>query len=223
MISSEDKSPDRLYDHDIRDPLFLYLESLYGIVRFLEEKNTGEARADAVMVLDGLICGIEIKSDADTYARLPSQVINYDAYYDANFIVIGLSHLVHIREHVPSWWGIITSENDHGKIEFYMERHPQPNPMMTEKKKISILWRPELNHILERAGLPAYRQKSKDFVQNVLLEKVDSPVLWHMVTDELFERDYTEIAQTIRAYRTAHGKKPRKKRPIRRRRVLHAR
>jgi hypothetical protein len=208
-----------LLDRDIREPLFEWLEANHSMVRILEEIQIGRSRADVVAVTEQGLIGMEIKSDADTYARLPSQVINYDAYYDANFIVIGLSHLVHIREHVPSWWGIITSENDHGKIEFYMERHPQPNPMMTEKKKISILWRPELNHILERAGLPAYRQKSKDFVQNVLLEKVNSPVLWHMVTDELFERDYTEIAQTIRAYRTAHGKKPRKKRPIRRRRV----
>ena len=73
--------------------------------------------------------------------------------------------LVHIEEHVPSWWGIITSEYDGGQVDFYMERQPQPNPQMDTKKKISILWRPELNHILERTGLPAYRQKSKDFVQ----------------------------------------------------------
>ena len=220
MVTSEGELKNRLCDHDIREPLFRFLEATYGKVRILEEKNTGDARADAVMVLDSLICGIEIKSDADTYSRLPSQVINYDAYYDANYIVIGLSHLRHIEEHVPSWWGIITSEYDGGQVDFYMERQPQPNPQMDPKKKISILWRPELNHILERTGLPAYRQKSKDFVQDTLLSKVDSSVLWQMVTDELFERDYTLINETINAYRAAHARRPAKKR-IRRRKRTH--
>lgn len=204
-----------LYDHDIREPLFLFLESVYGKIRILEEKNTGDARADAVMVLENLVCGIEIKSDADSYTRLASQVSNYDLYYDANFVVIGLSHLRHIHEHVPYWWGIITCEYDEGRIEFYFERHPQPNPVMDPKKKLSILWRPELNHLLQQANLPAYRQKSKDFVQNVLLERVDSSLLWYWVSQELFERDYTLIAQTIRSYRQEHGKRARKKKRIR--------
>ena len=63
-----------LLDADIREPLFFYLEQYYGKVRFLEEKVTGKARADVVMVLPDKICGIEIKSDADTYVRLPDQV-----------------------------------------------------------------------------------------------------------------------------------------------------
>ena len=73
-----------LLDADIREPLFDYLEQYYGKVRFLEEKVTGKARADVVMVLPNKICGIEIKSDADSYTRLSAQVKNYDKYYDAN-------------------------------------------------------------------------------------------------------------------------------------------
>lgn len=34
--------------------------------------------------------GIEIKSDADTYARLDRQVKDYDRYFDRNIIVVGL-------------------------------------------------------------------------------------------------------------------------------------
>ena len=60
-----------LHDADIREPLFDYLEETYGKVRIIEEKQTGRARADLVMVLPDKICGIEIKSDADTYAHLP--------------------------------------------------------------------------------------------------------------------------------------------------------
>ena len=44
-----------LKDADIREPLFDYLEEYYGKVRFLEEKVTGRARADIVMVLPGRV------------------------------------------------------------------------------------------------------------------------------------------------------------------------
>ena len=40
-----------LYDKDIREPLFDYLEEYYGKIRILEEKRTGRSRADIVMVL----------------------------------------------------------------------------------------------------------------------------------------------------------------------------
>ena len=59
-----------LYDKDIREPLFEFLEERYGKVRILEEKQMGRSRADAVMVMEDALVGIEIKSDADTYARL---------------------------------------------------------------------------------------------------------------------------------------------------------
>ena len=201
MISSDDKSPDRLYDHDIRDPLFLYLESLYGKVRFLEEKNTGEARADAVMVLDGLICGIEIKSDADTYTRLAKQVRYYDQYYDRNMVVVGSTHALHIKEHVPEWWGILSAEYMDGKMDFYTVRKPGDNPKVQEKKKISLLWRSEMDRLLERNHLPKYRNRSRKFVGEKLLEKVPAEFLWPQVMEELFERDYTLIEAELEEYR----------------------
>ena len=52
-----------LLDADIREPLFDYLEQHHGKVRFLEEKVTGKARADVVMVLPDKICGIEIAAE----------------------------------------------------------------------------------------------------------------------------------------------------------------
>ena len=77
-----------LYDRDIREPLFDFLEERFGKIRILEEKRTGSARADVVMITPGLLYGIEIKSDADSYARLAKQVRNYDWYYDRNIICL---------------------------------------------------------------------------------------------------------------------------------------
>ena len=47
-----------LYDRDIREPLFQWLEEKYGMVRIIEEKQTGKARADAVMVTVDEVIGI---------------------------------------------------------------------------------------------------------------------------------------------------------------------
>ena len=187
-----------LHDKDIREPLFDFLEeqaeAFGGRVRILEEKRTGKARADVVLIAPELIYGIEIKSDADTYTRLAGQVKYYDLYYDRNIVVVGTSHAGHIEEHVPEWWGIITVEED-GRLDFYVLRRSKPNPKVRSKRKITILWRPELNRILEKNHLPKYRQKSKLFVQEKLLEKVDEEVLWKQACEELFERDYTEFEE----------------------------
>ena len=191
-----------LYDRDIREPLFEFLEDTFGKVRILEEKRTGSARADVVMITPEILYGIEIKSDADTYTRLEKQVKNYDWYYDRNIIVVGTSHAAHVREHVPEWWGVITVELDiDGNVDFYILREAADNPKVKEKRKITILWRTELNRLLEKNSLPKYREKSKLFVQDKLLEKVSPEILWPQAYEELFERDYNTIGQEIEEFR----------------------
>ncbi len=189
------------HDKDIREPLFEFLEERYGKVRILEEKRTGRARADIVMIRPGSIWGIEIKSDHDTYARLAGQVKNYDLYYDYNMVVVGSSHAARVGEHVPDWWGIISAEDCAGGIDFYVVREPSPNPHVLPERKISILWRPELARIQEQNRLPAYKGKSKAYVRKVILDRVPAQILWDQVSEELFERDYNTIAQEIRAYK----------------------
>lgn len=155
-----------LYDKDIRPPLFDLLEENAGFfggrVRILEEVTTGRARADAVMVTPGLLYGIEIKSDADTYARLDGQVKNYDWYYDRNIIVVGTSHAQHVMEHVPGWWGIITVEEVDGAVDLYVLRRTQPNPKVKDHRKMTILWRPELARILEKIICRAIGRRAKN-------------------------------------------------------------
>ena len=201
------RGKETLYDKDIREPLFTFLEETFGKVRILEEKRTGSARADVVMITPKLLYGIEIKSDADTYARLEKQVKNYDWYYDRNIAVVGTSHAAHIKEHVPDHWGIITVELDeNGDVDFYIFRDASANPKVKDKRKITILWRTELNRLLEKNNLPRYRQKSKLFVQEKLLEKVPADVLWPQAYDELFERDYNTIGQEIEDFRKSKGR-----------------
>ena len=190
-----------LLDKDIREPLVEYLEEQQDKVRILEEKTMGRSRADVVMVLEEEVVGVEIKSDADTYARLSRQVKDYDRFFDRNLVVVGTSHAHHVAEHIPDYWGIITVEEQGENCDFYMLREALENPKKKMIHKIRLLWRPELAHIQEINGMPAYKQKSKDFVQKKILEKIPEEVLQKQISDELFERDYTTIQETIRKFK----------------------
>lgn len=193
-----------LKDKDIREGLFDFLEDIYGKIRIFEEKTIGRTRADVVMVTKDSICGIEIKSDADTYARLKRQIKDYNRFYDINYVVVGTSHAMHIAEHVPDFWGIITVEEVDGELDFYILRHPQENPLMELHMKLSVMWRPELAHIQEINEMPRYKEKSKAFVIEKILTKIPHELLRLQICEELFQRDYDSIGEVINEYRKAN-------------------
>ncbi len=194
-----------LKDKDIREPLFDFLEDTYGKVRIIEEKTMGRSRADLVMVTETGLVGIEIKSDADTYARLASQVKDYDRFYEHNIAVVGSSHGIHIKEHVPEHWGIITVEEIEGAPDFYMLRKPGQNLNFRPENKLGILWRPELSQIQQKYGMAKYKDKSKSFVIDKICalvpEIISMDELSRTISGILFERDYNKVEETLSEYR----------------------
>jgi hypothetical protein len=200
-----------LKDKDIRGPLFEFLEDTYGKIRIIEENTVGSSRADIVMITDDILTGIEIKSDADTYVRLSGQVKDYDRYFDKNIVVVGTTHALHIEEHVPPYWGIITVEEVEGVLDFYILRQPDNNSKVKLKKKLSILWRPELFEIQMLFGMPKYKDKNKDFVIDkicgMIPEKFSLNELNEQISRILFERDYTKIEEILQEYRKGEFQK----------------
>lgn len=224
-----------LKDKDIRESLFDYLENEYKKARFFEEKMIGKSRADVVMVITSALVGIEIKSDADTYARLESQIKDYDKYFDYNIVVAGGSHGLHVGEHVPEHWGIITVDEVDGKPDFYFLRRPEINKKAKLQRKLELLWRPELGMILEKFGLPKYANQSKPFVRKKLIEftkmpltnaeitrikraaklegvepvipesRLDENELSATISELLFERDYEKLLSEINEFRKARN------------------
>ncbi len=206
-----------LRDADIREPLFDFLEETYGKVRILEEKTIGRSRADVVMIAESAIYGLEIKSDVDSYARLAGQIRDYDKFYDYNYVVIGTTHAIHIREHVPEYWGIITVEEVGEDIDFYILRKTLPNPNVNLKRSMSILWRPEIAVIQLENNMPKYKDKSKDYVIDKIIERTQLPenhknrialeMLKKQISDVLFERDYANISSVLIEYRKGEFQK----------------
>ena len=175
------------------------------------------------MITEGAIFGIEIKSDADTYARLARQVEDYDRYYDKNIVVVGTSHAMHIREHVPEHWGVITVEMVDGEYDFYVLREPSENENATFRRKLEFLWRPELVKIQENHEMPRYKEKSKSFVVEKIGTWIDEGKIdeWEIqgeICELLFERDYNTIFEEINRYREAEGLHKRRRTRKRRKR-----
>ncbi|MCR5629099.1 sce7726 family protein [Eubacterium sp.] len=204
-----------LYDKNIREPLFDFLDEIYGTNRTLEELMIGKSRADICMITKENIIGIEIKSDADTYVRLKRQVRDYNKYFDMNIVVCGSSHGNHIKEHVPDNWGIITVEetdvnqNDSAdssksllstSCDFYILREPATNPKVTMLNKLSLLWRPELVEIKDKYNLPKYDYLSKANLILKMEEKIDHELLQKDICEALLERDYNTIGEKIAEY-----------------------
>ena len=197
-----------LKDQDIREPLFDFFDEKFGKVRIIEEKQIAKSRADVMLVLEEKLIGVEIKSDADTYARLARQVKDYNKFFDYNYVVVGSSHSKHIEEHVPEYWGIIEAISKEESVEFNVLREPEINKRAQRtykmKRKLSILWRPELSHIQEINGMPKYKQRSNDFVITKIMEKVPWDLLHRQISEELSQRDYNTISEAIKEWRSSN-------------------
>ena len=194
-----------LKDKDIREPLFDFFDEKFGKVRIIEEKQIAKSRADVMLVLEETLVGVEIKSDADTYTRLARQIKDYNKFFDYNYVVVGSSHSKHVDEHIPEYWGIIVATEDEGDIKFQILREPGINKRSQKtykmKRKLSILWRPELAHIQEINNMPKYKQRSKDFVITKIMEKVPWELLHKQISEELFQRDYNTIGDVIQEWK----------------------
>ncbi len=180
-----------LKDSDIRDELCLFLEEEYGKIRFFEELVIGKSRADIVLVTEGGLIGVEIKSDADTYARLPGQIKDYDRFFDYNILACGSTHGQHAAEHVPSHWGIITLEKESDRLDCYVLRAPQRSSKVKLKNQVRLLWRRELANIQAKNGLYKYAGKSRAQVEKYIMETIGDDAMKKAVIEELFERDYS--------------------------------
>ena len=123
-------------------------------------------------------------------------------------LVLGSSHSKHIEEHVPEYWGIIEAISKEESVEFNVLREPEINKRAQRtykmKRKLSILWRPELSHIQEINGMPKYKQRSKDFVITKIMEKVPWDLLHRQISEELFQRDYNTISEAIKEWRSSN-------------------
>lgn len=112
----------------------------------------GATRID-LAVVNGSLHGYEIKSDADTLARLPRQIELYDRVLDYSTVVCGPRHAKHVEDALPPHWGIRVVGEESAR------RVATRNPRVQAFAVAQLLWRDECAAILADRG---ERVKTRD-------------------------------------------------------------
>jgi len=189
-------------DFDIRRELEQDLSRLHGGDGLLVHELglcSGSARVDMAIV-NGCIHGFEIKSEADTLDRLPSQIEIYGKVLDFVTIVAGGSHISKIKEMVPAWWGIRAASSDGSTIALRDIRPPAENPAVDPFAVAQLLWRDEALAILSRGGSArGLRSKPRQALWGALAERLTLKELQQAVRETLMQRsDWRVDEQRIR-------------------------
>ncbi len=93
-------------DRDIRAALHAHLDDVHASdgsnTKIIDELALGRGRARMdVAVVNGALCGYEIKSAHDTFARLADQQVMYDRTFDRVTIVVPESRVTSVAKLVP--------------------------------------------------------------------------------------------------------------------------
>jgi hypothetical protein len=149
--------PAPLRDPHIREPLHRWLLAAHADcpdTHILHELKIPRpsARID-IAVVNGELCGFEIKSDVDSLARLTRQERAFSAVFDRVSMVITPRHLLLTQAAIPNWWGIVVARPCSIGASFTTEREAHPNPNRDTEALLHMLCRRELIGILERNGL----------------------------------------------------------------------
>jgi hypothetical protein len=150
----------------------------------------GASRVD-IAVVNGLLHGIEIKSDKDTLERLDRQADAYNRVFDKVTIVCGPKHIDSVTMQVPDWWGVkLAVPGPRGGIEFSQQRFPKQNREVIPSSLVSLLWRDEALSILELYGADkGVRSKSKAIIYDRLADVVPLGELRHLTRCRLKARE----------------------------------
>ena len=142
----------------------------------LEEMNLrhGSARID-LAVVNGILHGFELKSDADTLDRLPDQARVYNSVFDRVTLIVGYRHAYEALEMIPAWWGVkLAHKGSRGAIHFSDARSPRDNPARDPLAIATLLWRDEALDLLSDIGkADGFRSMPASAIYQRLVEVAD--------------------------------------------------
>lgn len=138
-------------DKAIRKALLAWLADADADAIIHEELpiHRGDGRADCVRV-GTAIHGYEIKSEQDSLARLPSQILKYDDVFEFCTIVLTRKHLAAAQRMLPKHWGIFLAESRENNVSLRAIRVARRNPRLDGQSQIRLLTAREIGAILRR-------------------------------------------------------------------------
>lgn len=154
---------------------------------FIEELRLhgGEVRADLVHV-EQMHC-FEIKSEADSLARLINQGSRYTLVFDRVTLVLAECHVDKAIGMLPPWWGVLVLQAATGR--FVSLREAGMNVRHRADSLASVLTKEEALHILDGAGVTrGWRSKSLYLIQQHIAKLFPMEALRHHIREALLIR-----------------------------------
>jgi hypothetical protein len=114
-----------------------------------------------ILSIDDALHGYEIKAEADSLVRLPSQVSVFSASLERVTLVVDAKHVQPASALIPKWWGIITCQRWANGIRFKHVRKGRLNPRPRALSLLRLLWVSELQRLLQEASIPFGRRDTR--------------------------------------------------------------
>ncbi len=152
----------------------------------------GQVRVD-LAVVNGFLCGYEIKSDRDSLRRLAGQADFYGRVLDRASLVVGKNHLPRALELVPEWWGVFLVHVTSTGPGFEVVRRGRKNPDRDPRSLVELLW------LEDAIGLLAQRDAARG------VRGKPRRIVWDRVCEHF---EIGEIAAAVRARLKARATTP---------------
>ncbi|WP_126966835.1 sce7726 family protein [Xanthomonas arboricola] len=162
-------------------------------VSLLEELRLhgGEVRADLVLV-EQMHC-FEIKSEADSLARLINQGSRYGWVFDRVTLVMAPRHVTKAMELLPPWWGAMVVNGVPGSFELLREAGLNVRHKATSL--VSILNKEEALEVLRQEGqLTGWRSKSLYLIQRHIAQTLALEEIKEHIRTALLARANNAVA-----------------------------
>lgn len=158
--------------------------------RIVEEMGiwSGAVRVD-VAVINGELCGYELKSDSDTLKRLPTQAEMYGKVFDRVTLVVGERLHKRALATIPEWWGCQVVALKDGVAILTDIREANKNPKIDPDILVQLLLKTEAIEILETVGLDkGWRSKKASDICARLIREIHAEDLASYVRTALKRR-----------------------------------
>ncbi len=193
MANRGRRTQNKTKDIDVRTRLIAELRTAHRNApdtKFVHELGLcqHQVRADYAVV-NGELCGFEIKSDSDTLRRLPMQAEIYSRVFDRMTVVCGKAHLEKVRKIVPKWWGISIAVIQNQAIAIRRVRSPKLNPAVDPYAVIQLLWRTEAEKILRQLGQRGLSALRINQIWSLTLETLSTDDLRYEVREAIKARE----------------------------------
>ena len=148
----------------------------------------GRRRVD-VAVIGREISGYEIKSGADSLARLAGQARDYGLVLDRAALVTAPRQVKGAERALPDWWGIILAHGPEREATLEAVREPRTNPGTDPFALAQLLWRDEAMEELKSRDLArGLSKKARHHVWKTLAESLRREEIRDLVIRRLTSR-----------------------------------